>query len=55
LNQFTTGILEVVLGGNDVMINTEVWYEVVFIMFVHIGLKLLVGGSLGLKALREVG
>jgi hypothetical protein len=54
LCEFSTGLLEVVLGGNDVMVYTKVWNEVVFVMLVHISLELLVGGSLGLQAFWEV-
>jgi energy-converting hydrogenase Eha subunit C len=53
LCEFSTGLLEVVLGGNDVMVNTKVWHKVVFVMLVHISLELLVGGSLGLQAFWE--
>jgi hypothetical protein len=55
LCQFTTSILEVVLSGDNVMVNTEVWNEVVLIVFIHISLELLIGSGLGLKAFWEIG
>jgi hypothetical protein len=54
LHKLSTGLLEVVLGGNNVMINTKVWDEVVFVMLVHISLELLVGSSLSLQTSWEV-
>ena len=35
------------LGGNDIVINTEVWNEVVFWVFIHISLEFVIGSSLG--------
>jgi len=54
LSKLSTGLLEVVLGGDNIMINTEVWYKVVFVVLVHISLKLLVSGGLCLEAFWEV-
>jgi hypothetical protein len=54
LSKLTTGLSEVVLGGDDIMVNTEVWNEIVLIVLIHVGLKLLIGGSLGLQAFWEV-
>jgi hypothetical protein len=54
LCEFSAGLLEVVLGSDNIMINTEVWYKVIFVMFIHISLELLIGSSLGLKAFWEV-
>jgi hypothetical protein len=53
LCEFSTGLLEVVLGGDNVMIDTKVWDEVVFVMLVHIGLELLIGSGLGSEAFWE--
>jgi hypothetical protein len=55
LDKLSSGFLEVVLGGNDVMVNSKVRDEVVLIMLIHVGLKLLASGSLGLEASWEVG
>jgi hypothetical protein len=54
LHKLSTGLLKVVLGGNNVMINTKVWNEVVFVMLVHISLELLVGSSLSFQASWEI-
>jgi hypothetical protein len=54
LGKFTTSLLEVVLGGDDIVVDTEVWYEIVLIMLVHIGLELLVSSGLGLQAFWEI-
>ena len=45
--KFGFSILQVGLGGNDVSINTEVWYNVVFWLFVLILLEFPWWGSLG--------
>merc|ERR1711935_229307 len=50
LGELSSSSLEVVLCGNDIMVNTEVWNEVVLIVFVHVSLELLVSSSLGFKA-----
>jgi hypothetical protein len=54
LSKLSTSLSKVVLGGNNVMINTKVWNEVVFVVLVHISLELLVSGSLGFQAFWEV-
>jgi hypothetical protein len=55
LGKLTTSLLEVVLGGDNIMVDSEVWNEVVFVMLIHVGLELLVSGSLSLKAFWEIG
>jgi len=47
LCEFATGFLEVVLGGDDIMVDTEVWDEIVLGVYIHISLKFL--GSCGLS------
>jgi hypothetical protein len=54
LCEFSTGLSEVILGGNDVMVNSKIWNEVIFVMFVHVSLELLVSSSLCLEATWEV-
>jgi hypothetical protein len=54
LCEFSTGLSVVVLSGNDVMINSEIWDEIVFVMLIHISLELLISGSLCLEAFWEV-
>jgi hypothetical protein len=44
------GITEVVLGGDDIVIHTEVWDEIIFWMLIHISLELGWSGSLGLTS-----
>jgi len=47
-------ISEVALSVEDVSVNTKVWNKVVFVVLVHISLKLLVSGGLCLEAFWEV-
>jgi len=54
LSKLSTSLSEVVLGGNDVMVDSKVWNEVVLVMFIHISLELLVSCSLSLEASWEV-
>jgi hypothetical protein len=54
LSKLSTSLSKVILGGNNVMINTKVWNEVVFVVLIHISLELLVSGSLGFQAFWEV-
>jgi len=54
LSQFATSLFEVILSGNNVMIDSKVWNEVVFIMLIHISLEFLFSGGLSLKAFWEV-
>jgi hypothetical protein len=54
LHKLSTCLLEVVLCGDDIMVNSEVWNEVIFIMLVHISLELLVSSSLSLQTSWEV-
>ena len=39
-------ILQIALSGDDIMINTKVWHEVIFVVMVHISLELLWSSSL---------
>ena len=55
LSKLSTSLSIVILSGDNVVINTKVWYEVVFIMLVHIGLEFLISSSFGLQAFWEVG
>jgi len=55
LGKFSSGILVVLVSGDDIMVDTKVWNEVVLWMLIHILLELLISGSLGLKATWEVG
>jgi len=41
LSKLSSGVLEVVLGGDDIMVNSEIWDEVVFVVLVHVSLELL--------------
>jgi hypothetical protein len=50
LNKLSTCLFKVVLCGDDVMVNSKVGDEIVFVMFVHVSLELLVSGSLGFQA-----
>jgi hypothetical protein len=54
LSKLSTSLSKVVLGGNNVMINTKVWNEVVFVVLIHISLELLVSSGLGFQAFWEV-
>jgi len=47
MTEFTFSIFQIALGCDDVMINTEVWDKVVFVMMIHISLKFLWSSSLG--------
>ena len=40
VTQWLFSILKVTLSCDDIMVNSEVWYKIVFVMFVHISLKL---------------
>jgi hypothetical protein len=55
LHKLSTGLLEVVLSGDDIVVNSKVWYEIIFVVLVHVGLELLVSGGLGLQTLGEIG
>jgi hypothetical protein len=54
LGELSSSFLEIVLCCDDVMINSEVWNEVVFVVLVHVSLKFLIGSSLSLQAFWEV-
>jgi hypothetical protein len=54
LSKLSTSLSEVVLGGNDVVVDSKVWNEVVLVVFIHISLELLVSSGLGLEASGEV-
>lgn len=54
LSKLSSGLLEVVLSCDDVMINSKVWNEIVFVVLVHVGLELLVSSGLGFQAFWEV-
>jgi energy-converting hydrogenase Eha subunit C len=54
LGKLSTCLLEVILGGDNVMIDSKVWNKVVLIMLIHIGLKLLWSCCFGLEAFWEV-
>jgi hypothetical protein len=54
LSKLSTGLLKVVLSGNNVMINSKVWNEVVFVMLIHISLEFLISSSLSFQASWEV-
>ena len=47
LSKLSTGVLVIVLGGDDVVVDSEVRNEIVLWMFIHVLLQLLVGSSLG--------
>jgi len=53
LSKLSSGILEIVLSGDNIVVNTEVRDEVILIMLVHVSLELLVGSSLGFEAFWE--
>ena len=55
LGKLSSGILVVLVGGDDIMVNTEVWNKVILWMLVHVLLELLISCGLGLKATWEVG
>jgi len=55
LSKLSTSLSEVVLGGNDVMVDSKVWNEVILVMLIHISLELLVSSSLCLEASGEIG
>ena len=54
LCKLSSSLSEVVLGGNDVVVDSKVWNEVVLVVFIHISLELLVSSGLGLEASGEV-
>jgi hypothetical protein len=54
LSKLSSSLLEVILSGDDVVINSKVWDEVVFVVLVHISLKFLVSGSLCFEAFWEI-
>jgi hypothetical protein len=54
LGKLSSGFLKVILSGNNIMVNTEVWNEIVLIVFVHVSLEFLISSCLGLEALREI-
>ena len=47
LGKLSTGVLVIVLGTDDVVVDSEVWDKVIFWMFIHVFLELLVSCSLG--------
>ena len=53
--EFTFSVLKVRFGGDDISIDTEVWYNVIFWMLVLIGLELPWSSGLGFKAFWEIG
>jgi hypothetical protein len=54
LHEFSSSFLKVILSSDDIVIDSEVWNEVILIMFIHISLELLVSSSFGLEALWEI-
>jgi len=54
LSKLSSSLSEVVLCGNDVVVDSKVWNEVVLVVFIHISLELLVSSGLGLEASGEV-
>ena len=54
LSKLSSSLSEVVLGSDNIMVDSEVWNEVVLVVFIHISLELLVSSGLGLEASGEV-
>ena len=46
VSNWSLSILQIALSGDDIMINTKVWYEIIFVVVVHISLKFLWSSSL---------
>jgi hypothetical protein len=54
LCKLSTSLSKVVLGGNDVMVNSEIWDKVILIVLIHISLELLISSGLSFEATWEV-
>jgi hypothetical protein len=54
LHKLSTGFLKVVLGCDNIVIDTEIWNKVVLIVLIHVSLELLIGSGLSLEAFWEV-
>jgi len=46
LGKLSTSVLVIVLCTDDVVVDSKVWDEVIFWVFIHVLLELLVGSSL---------
>jgi hypothetical protein len=55
LSKLSTSIFEVILSGDDIVVNSKVWNEIVLVVLIHICLELLIGSSLSFQAFWEVG
>jgi hypothetical protein len=54
LGKLSSSFSVVILSGDDIVINTEVWNKVVLVVLIHICLEFLISSGLSLQAFWEI-